>query len=128
MKTWQKIALGTGVAVSIGAIAYAVYQLNKAPILEEMQCSPNEVHEISPTITSSKERLYSPTSEHTSELSNSITRELDLCEMMDEVLVTSFEHILIYSKISSQLIAEKSAEKREFSLQIRKQCIFPLLK
>ncbi len=123
MKTWHKIAIGTAAALSLGAIGYAIYEAHKSAVLAELPSSPSEVHDIGTQGTDAK--CFSIGLEGTegeSEPSDSWTRDTDVCEIMDEVLVDTMDHVITYAKIAAQIAQERSSEKHEVATQLRKQC------
>ena len=121
MKTWHKIAIGTAAALSLGAIGYAIYEAHKTPVLDELSPSPNELREVRTDGFSTKNANTPCIGDTPSDTSS---QDLNVCDIMDEVLVDTMNHIITYSKIAAQVAQERPEEKQEFSTQIRKQCSF----
>ena len=123
MKTWQKIAIGTAAAVSIGAIGYALYE-SYQPVLQELQQSSNEIINTCGKGISSKKFKYSQRLENNSDSMNSSHDEINLIDILDQVLVESMENILIYTKIAAEIYQERPNEREELATQIKKQSDF----
>jgi len=124
------VAICSAVAISCGAIIYVVRKKHKESLASEMaNGQDSEVHEIRGQETSIKKSAHSPASYYDDEYSlnndslNAASKDVDLTEIMDEVLVDTMDYIIAYSKIAAQNAQEHAEERKEFAIQIRKQCI-----
>ena len=135
METWQKIAIGSAVVLSCGAIGYAVYKTQQKPVLCEVEQKREEdVHVIRATSLKHSEIHSSILNScgDSSDASDSVvetSKEIDVIQIMDEVLVDSLDHIIRCSKVADTIPKERMEERKEFANQLRKQSnfIFELL-
>ena len=103
MKPWHKFVIGVAASVAVGSIAYTVYHYQNK---------------------SSSQLLLSLCSPSISITSDSCNQEIDICHIMDEVLIDVIDNITAYARIAEQTIHEHSEEREEFIDQIRKQSLF----
>lgn len=125
-------------ALSCGALlAYALSKQRRKVLMEvSTETSQGEIRELNTTVRQSQSVTKTATEIGSSceksgtagdkgkiSLSLSTSRDVEVCEIMDEVLVNTFDSVVTLSKIAEQIAQERPSEAAEVSAQIRKQRI-----